>query len=251
MKKYCIDCGNKCDKRAKRCRKCHTDNVLNKSPNRGKNKRASVLPPNFCLDCGKKINYDSKRCNECHPKWLATQESWLEGNKERVQGFWDNVDEEWYEDFLSKAKIAGQKRKNNPEQYAAFLKGIDQLRNDPERWDAYLAKHLAGTPRGEDHYNWKGGISSEPYGLEFNKVLHEFVRNRDGYTCQICPKTQEENGEELSVHHKDYDKRNNHPSNLISLCRVCHTKTNHNREYWKAYFQVKQKEENLHTILLF
>ena len=246
-----MDCGGECDKRAKRCRKCHTDNILNKSPNRGKNKRAASLPPNYCVDCEKKIKYDSVRCNKCHPKRLATQESWLEGNKERVREFWDSVDEGWYEEFLTKAKEAGQKRLNDPEWREAHKKGMEELRADPTRWAEYLANHLVRTPRGEQHYNWQGGISFEPYGSEFDKVLHEQTRHRDGYTCQICDKTQEENGGELSVHHKDYNKKNNNPENLISLCRVCHTKTNHNREYWKAYFQEEQKEESHYMRLLF
>ena len=132
IKNYCVDCGNECDKRAKRCRECHTNNILNKSPNRGKNKRMSVLPDNFCVDCGEKIKYDSVRCNKCHPKWLATQESWLEGNKERIQEFWDNANDEWYKDFLESAKSAGQKRANSTEWYNAFLRGMEELRNDPE-----------------------------------------------------------------------------------------------------------------------
>lgn len=252
MKKYCKDCGEECDKRAKRCRRCHTDNILNKSPNRGRNKSVRRHPPNFCLDCGVRIKHVSKRCNKCHPKWLATQDSWLEGNKERVRDFWDSVDEEWYEEFLKKAKDAGQKRLNDPEWVAAQKTGMIALRNDPDRWESYLANHLAGTPRGETHYNWKGGIASEPYGPEFDKVLHEFARSRDSYICQICSKTQEDNGEKLSIHHKDYNKRNNHPSNLVSLCRVCHTKTNHNREYWRTHFQTNKKEETIfRTGLLF
>ncbi|NQU99405.1 MAG: HNH endonuclease [Parcubacteria group bacterium] len=45
-----------------------------------------------------------------------------------------------------------------------------------------------------------------------------------------------ENKEKLSIHHIDYNKQNNNPNNLISLCRKCHVKTNFNRNYWKYYF---------------
>lgn len=41
----------------------------------------------------------------------------------------------------------------------------------------------------------------------------------------------------MIVHHINYNKRNNNPSNLISLCRRCHSKTNFNREYWLNYFK--------------
>ncbi len=85
--------------------------------------------------------------------------------------------------------------------------------------------------------NWRGGISFEPYGLEFNENLREVIRNRDRRKCQICEKTELEEGIKLSVHHIDYNKNNNNPNNLISLCASCHAKTNHNREYWIKYFK--------------
>ena len=37
--------------------------------------------------------------------------------------------------------------------------------------------------------------------------------------------------------HIDYDKDNLDPKNLISLCKSCHMKTNHNRAYWINYFK--------------
>jgi len=86
------------------------------------------------------------------------------------------------------------------------------------------------------HHLWKGGISFEPYGLEFNDDLKEVIRNRDRRKCQICVKTELENGKKLSVHHCDYNKQNNNPNNLIILCQNCHSKTNHNREYWIKKF---------------
>ena len=45
------------------------------------------------------------------------------------------------------------------------------------------------------------------------------------------------NTEKLCIHHIDYDKKNNNPENLITLCNSCHTKTNiKNRDYWKNYY---------------
>lgn len=161
MKKYCKDCGEECDKRAKRCRKCHTDNVLNKSPNRGKNKRAPVLPPNFCVGCGKKINYDSKRCNKCHPKWLATQKSWLEGNKERTRDFWDNVDEEWYEEWKAANKEASQKRLNDPEWWKAWRKGMSLLNRGTSKLEERFSELLE-----EKRINHRRNVQIGPYEVD-------------------------------------------------------------------------------------
>jgi len=35
----------------------------------------------------------------------------------------------------------------------------------------------------------------------------------------------------------DYDKKNNDPKNLISLCRKCHRKTSDDRNNWIKHFQ--------------
>jgi 5-methylcytosine-specific restriction endonuclease McrA/DNA-directed RNA polymerase subunit M/transcription elongation factor TFIIS len=91
--------------------------------------------------------------------------------------------------------------------------------------------------QGDKSYTWQGGISFEPYDSKFNNHLREQIRQRDNYTCQLCGIPQ--NGRRLAVHHIDYNKKNSHPNNLISLCpspSKCHGKTNHNREYWTQYF---------------
>jgi 5-methylcytosine-specific restriction endonuclease McrA len=91
--------------------------------------------------------------------------------------------------------------------------------------------------RGENHPNWQGGKSFEPYGIEFNEDLKEVIRNRDRRKCFICEKTELEIGEKLSIHHIDYEKQNNNPNNLITLCRGCHAKTNFSRNKWTSYFK--------------
>jgi hypothetical protein len=88
----------------------------------------------------------------------------------------------------------------------------------------------------KNHPNWKWWISTEAYWLEFNEDLKEVIRNRDRRKCKLCYATELYNLEKLSVHHIDYNKKNNDPVNLISLCRHCHLKTNYNREHWTQYF---------------
>ena len=89
---------------------------------------------------------------------------------------------------------------------------------------------------------WQGGIWHNPYPEEWKDDIKEAIRKRDNYICQLCGIHQDElKGwqKKLNVHHKDYIKDNLNPDNLISLCRSCHTKTNHNRNYWIKYFENK------------
>ena len=91
----------------------------------------------------------------------------------------------------------------------------------------------------ENNPSWKGGKSFELYGLEFNNKLKEQIRKRDGYVCQECGLPECSNNRNLDIHHIDYNKKNNHLNNLISLCHDCHLKTNFKRKDWKNYFMRK------------
>lgn len=90
-------------------------------------------------------------------------------------------------------------------------------------------KQTANTPKKEFHPAWQGGISSGEYGIEFSNELKENIKIKYNYTCQICGK----NKVNLDVHHIDYVKTNNNITNLIPLCKICHGKTNFNRDKWK------------------
>ena len=90
---------------------------------------------------------------------------------------------------------------------------------------------------GEKALNWQGGKSFEKYGTEFNEALKEQIRERDNYQCQECGYFQKDLEYKLPVHHIDYDKKNNDPLNLISLCISCHMKTNYNRDDWIEYYR--------------
>ena len=88
--------------------------------------------------------------------------------------------------------------------------------------------------RGEKCYLWKGGISYEPYSLDWTRALKKAVRERDNYLCQLCIVKRG-----IQVHHIDYNKKNCNPENLITLCRSCHSKTNEHREKWLKLFKAK------------
>ena len=97
--------------------------------------------------------------------------------------------------------------------------------------------------RGESCPSWCGGKSFELYSIEFNNQLKEFIRKRDKYRCQECFRPQDElfskSGKKykLDIHHIDYNKKNNNPKNLLSLCRKCHAKANYKRNDWTKHFK--------------
>ncbi len=100
-------------------------------------------------------------------------------------------------------------------------------------------KNIGKSQKGEKGSNWQGGKSFELYGLDWTIDLKENIKKRDNYTCQICGVHQNNlTGffKKLDIHHIDYNKKNLNLGNLITLCRKCHTKTNHYRELWTKYF---------------
>jgi len=78
------------------------------------------------------------------------------------------------------------------------------------------------------------------YPSEFSPTLRTKIRRRDKQTCQICGKHHNETGT-LHVHHIDYNKANNDPLNLISLCNVCHGQTNYGHQHWTKKLQALMK----------
>ena len=89
----------------------------------------------------------------------------------------------------------------------------------------------------ENHPNWKGGKSFEPYSIDWTETLRRAIRERDRYICQLC------NSYGDNIHHIDYNKKNCNPDNLITLCRSCNSKVNFNRKYWENYFKINQGRE--------
>lgn len=89
---------------------------------------------------------------------------------------------------------------------------------------------------GENNPAWKGGIECEPYCQVWSdKEYKESIKERDGHQClnPDCNHTSIR----LCLHHIDYDKKNCHPNNLITVCRSCNTRANFNREWHTAWYQ--------------
>lgn len=80
--------------------------------------------------------------------------------------------------------------------------------------------------QGERSPAWRGG-SNPNRGAGWLKRAEE-ARARDDYLCRRCGKTQEQNGERLSVDHlipwRSFTSAQeaNQLDNLVSLCRSCH-----------------------------
>ena len=84
--------------------------------------------------------------------------------------------------------------------------------------------------------NWRGGIQAEPYcDIWVDREYKQSILERDNYQCQNpdCSKKSQR----LGIHHIDYDKKNCHPWNLITLCYSCNSKANFNRSYWEMMYK--------------
>jgi 5-methylcytosine-specific restriction endonuclease McrA len=95
-------------------------------------------------------------------------------------------------------------------------------------------RKIGDAQRGELSCHWRGGTSFEPYAQTWTKALRASIRERDRYACCLCGVQQ--SNETFPVHHVDYNKRNCDHANLVTLCRLCHNKTNTDRGYWELLF---------------
>lgn len=93
-------------------------------------------------------------------------------------------------------------------------------------------RHAGYEPRpqglkGSEHPSWKEDSERLSYGSGWEDSRQKALE-RDGWCCQHpgCELSNEEHireyGVGLDVHHIDGDHRNHEPSNLITLCKICH-----------------------------
>lgn len=154
--------------------------------------------------------------------------------------------------IAKKGKSPWNKGKKGCYSSGSFKKG--HKTNIGRKTSGEIKEKIRFAQLGEKGNNWQGGKSFEPYSPEFNSLLKEHIRQRDNYRCQECFIHQDKlftkdcKGrmikQKLSIHHIDFNKKNNHPNNLISLCNSCHQQTNWNRDGWIIYYQNKIKHHS-------
>ena len=202
----------------------------------------------ICEYCGKDFETYERNakfcCRDCYSKSKIGKPAWNKGIPR---------DDEWKKKF-SDAKIknwkdseyrimmydAGNNFLNPPDRKAICSKGgIKAQELHPEiRIQGTKNILVFGKPfrfnqendSGENHWNWKGGISGEKFKDRYEitigewKILSKKVRERDKYICQYCGKYRA-----IEVHHIIPARLgvNNSFDNLITLCRSCHKKIEH------------------------
>jgi hypothetical protein len=103
------------------------------------------------------------------------------------------------------------------------------------------ARRKAQEARKGKRYNFprssKGVIKNgKVYSFDWHE-LRKLIYKRDDWICQECGiKCHNTSRQRIQCHHIDYDEQNNDPSNLITLCAVCHGKTNFKRSDWINHF---------------
>ena len=184
----------------------------------------------------------------CQLRWVAQQRKGKSGKKHFPNGVpeyfriaisegrqkrFKHITKDWLmENYIDKRLGAVECAKLANSSYAIIYRRLEKF-NIPIRSnsESQMGLHVR-----EKSPNWKGGISFDPYPINFNNQLKLYIKERDGFKCQICGVPELECERKLCVHHIDYNKNNISEVNLISLCLSCHIKTNHNREYWEKYF---------------
>jgi hypothetical protein len=108
-----------------------------------------------------------------------------------------------------------------------------------------LSDYPCGVITGSNHGNWRGGSRSIRDTAEYKRFCRQ-VLNRDNYTCKECgDHNYKGRGSRirLEVHHLLAVADNHNlvlePTNAITLCHSCHTKT----ENFGTKFVHKRKKQ--------
>ena len=231
-KNKCVDCGRSIQAQSTRCRKCRGKqlSIQYADPTKTPNYKGGRSCKSICLDCGSKVHrIGSKRCKKC---WVIYYRG---SNHHGWKGGWPKCVDCGKK--ISRSNITGRCSK---------CLGIFYRAHPSENphyailWTDAMRERASIAHRGKKSSWYIHGEGNEPYLPEFNKILKEKIRRRDGHKCMLCGITEhdhiKETGKVLSIHHIDYDKKNNNEHNLITLCTKCNLKVNKNIEYWIEYF---------------
>lgn len=89
---------------------------------------------------------------------------------------------------------------------------------------------------GKNSPHWRGGRSYKDYcPIWSDKGYKADIKERDNNVCQNSYCFKSDNV--LHIHHIDYNKKNCHPSNLITVCRACNSRANIDRDWHTEWYQ--------------
>lgn len=191
-------------------------------------------------------NWKDPKVRENRTKWLEDEENiknlsnkakeqWSDEELlKRMRPFWDSKERS---DEIKQRLTEHYKDPRSREKLSACTK---------KQWEENTAYRERMT--GENSPSWRGGISCEPYCKEWTfEEFKDMVRERDEWKCQNPDCWGKVFNEKLTIHHIDYNKKNCHPLNLITVCRSCNARANVKREYWQKFYEKimnKRFEEN-------
>ena len=212
----------------KKC-KCGCSMITKKIFIRGHNLR--INNPAQRLDVRQKFSFQRKGCIP-----------WNKGKKTNITPMKGKTHSEQSKLKMSLSRL-GKKRGVHTEETKNKIKKSLMNHEVSLETKTKISLSLIGKFSGNKNPSWLGGKSFEPYGIEFNEKLKDWIRSFCLYKCQLCLKHQDILNKNLEIHHIDYNKQNNIPHNLIALCTSCHMKTNFSRDRWQQFFQENIKHQ--------
>lgn len=140
-------------------------------------------------------------------------------------------------------RLSGERQRiADPERYCEVC-GVRLERYATEKPKQFLVRTTCG---GSCRANraWQTRFATKTFAPRLYALgwpaIREQIKDRDNWTCQECGVAVAGGG--AHVHHINYHKQDNRHENLITLCRVCHMKSNFNRESWQAHYERKMQE---------
>lgn len=178
-------------------------------------------------------------CNNGHTHYINLN-SWLKGircaychgNPKLTHAFVESKFKENGYVLLSKYINSGQKLSYQcPEGHIHSITWND--------WrDAHRCPSCRNLKRfGEGNPAWNGGTTFDKYCEVWkDKEYKNDIKERDTHKC-LNPYCDSVNPNDLVIHHINYDKKDCHFKNLITVCRSCNLKANKDRDWHQSWYQ--------------
>jgi len=231
----CKNCGKEIEKRESSIKNSVNNFCSNKCKAKYNNKPKRVKIS--CSLCGKETERIASRINKefnfCSPKCRNYFKKGKPLSEEHKKKLRECIRPIMPPEHYIKIGLS-QRGKKHSEETKRKISIAGKGKPKPPRSEEHKRK-LGLANSGPNSALWKGGISTEPYCCVWTKEYKEEIKERDGYKClnPMC----NHNSKRLAVHHIDYNKKNCHPKNLISICTSCNSKANIDREWHTSFYQ--------------